>query len=590
MKTLLFVSLLLLCIPAAFGDATTDARQAIEAVYAKVDAAAMAADPTIYTRISTPDCRFSQPGQPPLTVAQVTKQMTAVMAQSHVSQTHTEIKALTLDGGGAVAETTQTMDMVFNGQSLHDVAQSRDTWQKTPAGWRLALSQVVSDKMTPGALPPTDPALAQAVLAQLKEKAVPLTTTDPTAPLSDLAPLDAAVGDARLVALGEASHGTREFFQMKHRLLEYLVTKKGFTVFAMEANWPETLAVDRYIKTGQGDPKAALAGLYFWTWNTQEVLDLIEWMRVFNAAPGAHAVLSFTGFDMQTPDVALTRVQSYLRLVAPSEVPAMRASYAPLRALLAAQAQGQKRRSAGLPVPPSPAVAAACRAGTAAVLAQMDARRARYIRASSADAFRDARQNALIVAQATQELTATFQEGGELRDRAMAANVRWLTEQKYPGEKVVLWAHNAHVGAFDTAGHKSMGAYLRSDYGPALFTLGFAFDRGEIRAIPMAGGQMKGPAVPLPVPPAGEGTGDALLHQAGLPRFLLDFHGVTPDSPLGAWLASAHPFQMPGAAWDPSEAALFAQPVILRTAYDGLIYIDESHASQELPFPKRAAR
>ena len=586
MKRLLFVPLVFLCASAAFADPATEARQAIEAIYAKVDAATMAADPTIFKRICTPDCRFVQPGQPPQTVEQITKEIAPVMAQWRGMKTQTVVDAVTVSGAEAVVTDTQTTDGVFNGQPLHDVTQNKDTWKKTPGGWRLALSLVVSDKMTPGTLPPTDPALAQAVLAQIKEIAAPLATTDPTGGLGDLAPVGVAVGDARLVALGEASHGTREFFQMKHRLLEYLVTQKGFTVFAMEANWPETEAVDRYIKTGQGDPKAALAGLYFWTWNTQEVLDLIEWMRAYNAAPGVHPTLSFTGFDMQTPDVALARVEAYLRQVAPAEVPALRKSYAPLRALMARQAS----RRTTFPAPPSPAVAASCRAGAAAVLARMDARREAYVQASSAGAFGDARQNALIVAQATEEMTVTFQEGGEGRNRAMAANIRWLTDWKYPGQKMVLWAHNGHVGAFEAGGHKSMGAYLRSSYGPALAVLGFAFDRGEIRAVPMAGGQMKGRAVPLPVPPAGEGTGDALLHQAGLPRFLLDFHRVAPDSPLGAWLASPHPFQMPGAAWDPAEAALFAQPVTLRTAYDGLIYIDESHASRELPFPKRTAK
>lgn len=87
------------------------------------------------------------------------------------------------------------------------------------------------------------------------------------------------IDGARIVALGEATHGTREFFKLKHRLVEFLVAEHGFTTFAIEANWPECEAAIEYVMNGVGDPAVALAGLHFWTWDTEEVLALIEWMR-----------------------------------------------------------------------------------------------------------------------------------------------------------------------------------------------------------------------------------------------------------------------------------------------------------------------
>jgi erythromycin esterase-like protein len=110
------------------------------------------------------------------------------------------------------------------------------------------------------------------------------------------------VGDARIVSLGEATHGTREFFQLKHRMLEYLATEMGFDIFAIEANMPEAYRLNDYVLHGVGDPKALLKGMYFWTWNTEEVLDMILWMREFNASGKGR--LQFTGFDMQYPAVA----------------------------------------------------------------------------------------------------------------------------------------------------------------------------------------------------------------------------------------------------------------------------------------------
>ncbi len=584
---LLACLLLLLCASLVYADPASDARQAIEALYAQADTAAMSGDWAIYERICIPDCRFVQPGQPAQTVPQLEAVMKQVLPQWQGLKNHTAVDTIAVTGSTAIVTNTQTTDGAFNGQPLHDVTQNKDTWTLTPAGWRMSRSEVVSDKMTPGVPLPTDPKLDAAVVSQVKADAVPLTTVEAGHDNADLAAFGKAVGDAPVVALGEASHGTREFFQMKHRLLEYLVTQKGFTVFALEANWPETAAVDRYIKTGQGDPKAALAGLYFWTWNTEEVLDMIEWMRAYNAVPGVHPTLSFSGFDMQTPGVAMTNVTSYLHHVYPADATTAAASYASLRRLMAAQKQARKAATP-LAAPPSPAIAAHCLKDTEAVVQLFDAHQAECVKASSASAFQDARQNAVIVQQAARKMTLSFQDGSAYRDRAMADNVRWLTTQKYPGQKIVLWAHDGHVGAF-TAGHRSMGSYLRETYGSKLYALGFAFDSGEIRAVKMTGGRMSGRAVPLPVSPAPAGTGDAVLHATALPLFFLDFHAVPPGSVLGGWLASPHPFRMPGAAWDPAEAAMFAQPVVLRTAYDGLIYVDVSHASRELPFPKRTA-
>ena len=177
-------------------------------------------------------------------------------------------------------------------------------------------------------VPKTDPATAKAVVAELKREATPLATVVAGGRMDDLAAFAKAVGNSRLVALGEASHGTREFFQMKHRLLEYLAKERGFTVFAMEAiNWPEALAIDRYIKNGEGDAKTVLSRMS-WVWNTEEVLGMIEWMRTFNQAPGAHPILTFTTFDMQTGQMASKVALDYLKQYSAADAPAAEAAYA----------------------------------------------------------------------------------------------------------------------------------------------------------------------------------------------------------------------------------------------------------------------
>ena len=144
----------------------------------------------------------------------------------------------------------------------------------------------------------------------IRAHAIPIKTVEAGHGFDDLQPLGKVVGDARIVALGEATHGTREFFQLKHRLIEYLASQKGFTIFSIEANMPEAYRLNDFVLHGNGDPKQLLKGMYFWTWDTEEVLDMILWMREFNRSGKGR--IEFTGFDMQTPNVSMDIVRQFL--------------------------------------------------------------------------------------------------------------------------------------------------------------------------------------------------------------------------------------------------------------------------------------
>jgi erythromycin esterase-like protein len=140
--------------------------------------------------------------------------------------------------------------------------------------------------------------------------AIPLSTVEARHGFADLQPLKKVIGDARIVELGEATHGTREFFQLKHRMLEFLATEMGFTIFSIEANMPEAYKLNDYVLRGEGDPAKLLKGMYFWTWDTEEVLDMIRWMREFNQSGKGR--VEFTGFDMQTITVAGPVVRNFV--------------------------------------------------------------------------------------------------------------------------------------------------------------------------------------------------------------------------------------------------------------------------------------
>ncbi|GJQ29209.1 MAG: hypothetical protein HBSAPP03_10930 [Phycisphaerae bacterium] len=165
----------------------------------------------------------------------------------------------------------------------------------------------------------------------LREHAAPFEFDKAGRGLDDLASVRGLVGDARIVSLGEPTHGTRECFQFKHRLVEYLVRELGFSIFAIEANMPEADRLTSYVLGGEGDPRALIAGMYFWTWDTEEVLAMVEWMRGYNAAQreaGREQRITFTGFDMQTEPIAMANARAFVERVEPAYLPALDAAYA----------------------------------------------------------------------------------------------------------------------------------------------------------------------------------------------------------------------------------------------------------------------
>ena len=150
------------------------------------------------------------------------------------------------------------------------------------------------------------------------------------------------VGNARIVSLGEATHGTREFFQLKHRMLEFLASEMGFTIFSIEASMPEAYRLNDYVLNGTGDPAQLLKGMYFWTWDTEEVLAMIRWMRAFNQSGKGR--VEFTGFDMQTPTVAQQNALAFVKQYDPAIVDRLGAAGTDSRARIVIGAGGGELR------------------------------------------------------------------------------------------------------------------------------------------------------------------------------------------------------------------------------------------------------
>jgi erythromycin esterase len=382
----------------------------------------------------------------------------------------------------------------------------------------------------------------------LREAAIPVTTTVAGNGFADLQPLKNVIGDARIVSLGEATHGTREFFEMKHRMVEFLATEMGFTYFAIEANMPEAYKVNEYVLTGQGDPAELLEGMYFWTWNTQEVLDMILWMREFNAS--GRGLIQFTGFDMQFSAVAAENVRTFLAQVEPEYVPTANAAFAPI---LAAELRGFA----------STAAAAAVRS----VFEHLSGRRNVYLQTLPAEQVDWAIQNARIVLQDAELLA-----GITPRDQSMAANVEWILDHAPAGSKIVLWAHNVHVSKEPSL----MGEYLAQRYGDEMYVLGFAFGEGSYNARGAYFQPETGEALPPPL-----GSLESFLRTADIPRYILDLRHLAPEEAPWIWFGKPRHLR-----WNLGAVVNRCpyRAVVAADKFDGLIWIDQTNPSQLLPF------
>jgi erythromycin esterase len=420
-------------------------------------------------------------------------------------------------------------------------------------------------------------------VAWLKANAVSLASVEPGSPFHDLAPLRAMLSKARVVSLGEATHGTREFFKLKYRLIEYCVAELGFTIIAFEANYGSMLAVNDYVMHGNGDIADVIApGVGFDIYDTEEVLALVEWVRGWNLT---HArKVQFHGLDMQSSPPATLHLLAYLERVAPELAAASQRILAPLASQFTFLSLSR------LPASTRERVSAQIKS----VIDAFETERASWVARASESEWHLARQSAVVLEQFMRTIMVEDEmEGFGIRDRAMANTVDALLKAGGPSAKALLWAHNGHVkrsANFDFPGGSyeapTMGSFLHSMFGAEHVVIGFAFNQGAYRvaidSIGNMGGRHFGPA------PAG--YVDAMLAATGVALFALDLTRVPSDGPVANWMAGKPRQRMLGNVLSaPEHRTDFAADP--RDNYDVIVFVESATAARGNPrLAKREAK
>jgi erythromycin esterase-like protein len=397
---------------------------------------------------------------------------------------------------------------------------------------------------------------------------------------ADLDPLLERIGAARYVLLGEASHGTSEYYQWRARISQRLIREKGFSFIAVEGDWPDCYRVNRYVKgfpdsgTDAREVLDAFVRWPTWMWANQEIVDLAEWLRRHNAGLPKDRKVGFYGLDVYSLWDSLYAVLGYLRKADPTALPAAR------RAFLCFEPYGedvQQYARATVLVPTS------CEDEVVALLKELRSKGPQY-RAGGREEFFTAEQNALVLKNAEAYYRAMVRGGPEswnIRDQHMTETLERLMRHHGPDAKAIVWEHNTHIGDarytdMADGGMVNVGRLVRERHtGEGVVLVGFGSHRGSV----IAAREWEAPMEQMPVPPGREGSWEDVLHRAGEADKLLLFDDVRDADDF----LEERGHRAIGVVYHP-EYEQFGNyvPTVLPRRYDAFCYIDETNALHPL--------
>ena len=416
----------------------------------------------------------------------------------------------------------------------------------------------------------------------VREAAHPLTGS-----VADYDALLDSIGDARFVLLGEASHGTHEFYRERARITQRLILDKGFNAIAVEADWPDAYRVNCYVQGDNTDPDAvqALSGFKrfpAWMWRNADVLDFIGWLRTHNDSLDHAKRIGFYGLDLYSLHASMERVLRYLDEIDPDAAHRARLRYACFDNYgKDAQAYGY---ATGL------GLSASCENEAVSQLIDLQHSSLRYARMDGLAAlgrFFDAEQNAHVVKDAEEYYRAMFRgsvSSWNLRDRHMAETFDALIEHlelQNPRAKMVIWAHNSHVGdaratQMGKSGEWNIGQLIREKHSRDCRNIGFTTYSGTVTAA----SDWDRPAERKRVQPARFDSYEGLFHQVGIPAFSLN---LQPGSHVANGLGEPMLERAIGVVYRPeSELASHYFQATLSDQFDAIIHFDETRAVEPL--------
>ena len=404
---------------------------------------------------------------------------------------------------------------------------------------------------------------------------------------SDLDPLVELCGDARCVLIGEATHGTHEFYRLRALLTRRLIVEKGFAAVAAEADWPDAYRVNRWVQGLPGDQDAvdALAGFRRfpqWMWRNSDVLDFVGWLRSHDEGLPPEKRVGFYGLDLYSLHASMAAVLAYLHKTDPGAARRARRRYACFDQF------GEEPHTYGYVA--ERGLTKDCEAAVVSQLVELRRRRGELVSRDGMlahDEYFAAEQNARLVKNAEEYYRAMFRgrvASWNLRDTHMADTLDALLlhlRHRFDPARVVVWAHNSHVGdaratEMGDGGELNIGQLARERHPGGTVLIGFSTHSGTVTAA----SDWDEPAERLRVRSGLPGSHEELFHRTGVPAFLLDLRD------LGEAAGGLHASRLQraiGVVYRPdTERMSHYNNVRLPAQFDAMMHIDRTRALEPL--------
>ena len=386
---------------------------------------------------------------------------------------------------------------------------------------------------------------------------------------------------ARVVLLGEASHGTSEFYQARAAITRHLIEKHGFNIVAAEADWPDAATIDRFVRQRPESRRQEPPFQRFptWMWRNTDVEAFLLWLRQHNARKPGDRRAGFYGLDLYNLSGSMRAVIDYLEGVDPKMAKIARARYGCLTPWQdAPQRYGREALHSGY---------ARCEEGVVAMLREMCEREISYATEDS-ESFLDATQNARLVRDAERYYRIMYHGSAEswnLRDRHMFETLCQILDAKGPQAKAVVWAHNSHIGDASKTDmgwrrdELNIGQLCRERFGHEAALIGFGTHDGTVACASDWDEEME----VKNVNPSRPDSYESLAHGAGVKRFLLDLR-ESQHAELREQLIEPRLERFIGVIYRPeTERWSHYSECCLPEQFDAYVWFDRTHAVTPLP-------
>jgi erythromycin esterase-like protein len=402
----------------------------------------------------------------------------------------------------------------------------------------------------------------------------------PLRAVDDLDALIASIGDSRYVLLGEATHGTSEFYRWRDEISRRLIVEKGFSFIAVEGDWPDCYAVNRYVKGIDGESAEEVLHAFSrwptWMWANREIVELAEWMHSHNRLLPSGRQAGFYGLDVYSLWESMHSVLDYLERMDPELARHARRAYACFEPY---EEDAQEYARATVLVPTS------CEDEAVRILSRLRSRASEF-RDDGPDAYFNAEQNAL-VARNAELYYRTMVRGGaaswNVRDNHMVETLNRLMTHHGPNAKAIVWEHNTHIGDarftdMARSGMVNVGQLVRQEHEhEGVCLIGFGTHHGTV----IAGREWGAPMQRMEVPEARAGSYENAMNDAGIGDALFLF--PKGDAPETERLREVRGHRAIGVVYNPStEHWGNYAPTILPGRYDAFLYLEETSALDPL--------